>query len=84
MPVVRSLDRLGRAMLLASRRRYLTQKDLASRMITRVNTLWRMEAGHSWTARVHFASALQLFGEIDKFDLLLDASARHRRFLADG
>jgi transcriptional regulator with XRE-family HTH domain len=52
-------------MFFARRRRHVTQKDLASRMGTRVNTLRRMEVGHPGLARVHFARALQLFGEID-------------------
>lgn len=31
-----------------------------------------MESGHPGTALVHFARALQVFGELDKLDKLLD------------
>lgn len=33
-----------------------------------------MEAGHPGTALVHVARALQVFGELDKLDQLLDTS----------
>ena len=72
LPVTRSLTRLGLAISLARRRRHLTQKDLAERLGASVHTVRRMEAGHPGTALVHFARALQVFGELDKLDQLLD------------
>ena len=72
MPVLRSLIRLGQAISLARRRRHLTQQDLAERIGTTANTVRRMEAGHPGTALVHFAKALQVFGELNQLDQLLD------------
>ncbi len=69
---MRSLTRLGQAVSLARRRRHLTQQDLAERIGSSANTVRRMEAGHPGTALVHFARALQVFGELDKLDQLLD------------
>lgn len=74
LPVARSLIRLGRALSLARRRRHLTQQDMAERIGTSVNTIRRMEAGHPGTALQHFARALQVFGELDKLDQLLDTA----------
>ena len=68
----RSLTRLGRAISLARRRRHLTQEDLAQRIGASAHTVRRMEAGHPGTAMVHLARALQVFGELDKLNQLLD------------
>ncbi len=72
LPVERSLKRLGRAVSLARRRRHLTQHDLADRIGVTAATVRRMEAGYPSTAVVHFARALQVFGELEKLDQLLD------------
>lgn len=72
LPVTRSLNRLGQAVSLARRRRHLTQQDLAERIGASANTVRRMEAGYPGTALMHFARALQVFGELDKLDQLLD------------
>jgi transcriptional regulator with XRE-family HTH domain len=72
LPVMRSLNRLGQAVSLARRRRHLTQQDLAERIGSSAHTVRRMESGHPGTALVHFARALQVFGELDKLDKLLD------------
>ncbi len=74
LPVERSLTRLGQAISLARKRRHLLQQDLADRIGTSVNTVRRMETGHPGTALVHIARALQVFGELDKLDQLLDTS----------
>lgn len=74
LPVVRSLTRLGQAISLARRRRHLTQQDLAERIGATANTVRRMEAGQLGTAIVHLARALQVFGELDKLDQLLDTA----------
>jgi transcriptional regulator with XRE-family HTH domain len=72
LPVERSLNRLAQAISLARRRRHLTQQDLAERIGASANTVRRMEAGYPGTAIVHIARALQVFGELDKLDQLLD------------
>jgi transcriptional regulator with XRE-family HTH domain len=72
LPVVRSLLRLGQAMSLARRRRHLSQQEVAQRIGTSVNTVRRLEAGHPGTALVHLARAMQVFGELDQLDQLLD------------
>jgi DNA-binding XRE family transcriptional regulator len=74
LPVVRSLTRLGQSISLARRRRHLTQEDLAQRIGASVHTVRRMEAGHPGTAMVHLARALQVFGELDKLNQLLDTA----------
>ena len=74
LPVTRTMTRLGQAISLARRRRHLTQEDLAERLGASAHTVRRMEAGHPGTALVHFARALQVFGELDKLDQLLDTS----------
>ena len=72
LPVARSLTRLGQAISLARRRRYLTQEDLAQRIGASAHTVRRMEAGYPGTAMIHLARALQVFGELDKLNQLLD------------
>ena len=72
LPVTRSLARLGQAMSLARRRRHFSQQDLAERIGASVTTVRRMEAGHPGTALVHFARAMQVFGELGQLDQLLD------------
>jgi transcriptional regulator with XRE-family HTH domain len=72
LPVVRSLARLGEAVSQARRRRNLTQQDLAERIGASANTVRRMEAGHPGTALVHLARAMQVFGELEQLNQLLD------------
>ncbi len=74
LPVSRCLARLGEGISLARRRRHLTQQDLAARIGSSANTVRRMEAGHPGIAMVLFARALQVFGELDKLEQILDTS----------
>ena len=74
LPVVRSLERLGLSLSLARRRRNLTQQDLAERIGTSINTVRRLESGHPGSALQHLVRALQVFGELDKLDQLLDTA----------
>ena len=74
LPVTRSLHRLGLGMSLARRRRHLSQQDLAERMGASVITIRRMEAGHPGVALEYFVRALQVFGELEKLNQLLDTS----------
>ena len=72
LAVDRALKTLGRNIELARRRRSLSQADLASRMSVSVSTVRRMEGGHPGTALTYLASALQVFGDLEKLNLLLD------------
>jgi len=74
LPVERALRRVGHNVALARRRRNLSQEALAERIGASVNTVRRMEDGHPGTALQHVARALQVFGELDKFENLLDTS----------
>jgi len=74
LPAARSLDRLGLALSLARRRRNLSQQDLAERIGTSINTVRRLESGHPGSALQHLVRALQVFGELDKFDRLFDTA----------
>ena len=74
LPVDRSLRRFGRNVSLARRRRRMSQEDLAVRIGASVNTVRRLEDGFPGTALQHVARALQVFGELDKLDALLDTS----------
>jgi DNA-binding XRE family transcriptional regulator len=74
LPVERALRRLGHDLSLARRRRHLSQQSLAERIGASVNTVRRMEAGHPGTALQHLARALQVFGELDKLDQLVDTA----------
>ncbi len=73
-PVDRALRRLGQNVSKARRRRHFSQEDLASRIGASVSTVRRMEEGHAGTALQHLARAMQVFGELDKFENLLDTS----------
>lgn len=74
LPVERTLRRLGRGVSLARRRRHMSQQALADRIGASVNTVRRMEAGHPGTALQHLARAMQVFGELDKLEQLLDTA----------
>lgn len=74
LPVERALRRVGHSVALARRRRQLSQEALAERIGASVNTVRRMEDGHPGTALQHFARALQVFGELDKFENLMDTA----------
>ena len=75
LAVTRALTALGRNIELARRRRGLSQADLASRMSVSVSTVRRLEDGHPGTAIIYLASALQVFGDLEKLSLLLDTQA---------
>lgn len=74
LPVVRSLQSLGLGISLARRRRHLSQQDLADRIGAAAITIRRMEAGHPGTALQNLAKVLQVFGELEKLDQLLETS----------
>jgi len=72
--VERAIKKLGVDLSLARRRRNLTQAMLAERLGTSVMTVRRMEAGHPGTALQYLARALQVFGDLDKLNDLLDSA----------
>ena len=74
LPVARTLLRIGHNIALARRRRHISQEALAERIGASVNTVRRMEDGYPGTALQHFARALQVFGELDKLEKLLDTA----------
>lgn len=74
IPVVRVMTRLGENISLARRRRNLTQAMLAERIGASLNTVRRMERGDPGTALQHIARALQVFGELNKLEALLDTA----------
>ncbi|GAB2859241.1 helix-turn-helix transcriptional regulator [Pseudoduganella ginsengisoli] len=74
LPVERALAQLGQNISLARRRRNMSQQMLAERIGASLNTVRRMEEGFAGTALQYFARALQVFGELDKLEMLLDTS----------
>lgn len=72
LPVERALTRLGRNISLARRRRRMSQQMLAERIGASLNTVRRMEEGSAGTALQYVARAMQVFGELDKLEALLD------------
>lgn len=74
LPVERAMRQAGHNLALARRRRHLSQDALAERIGASVNTIRRMEDGHPGTALQHFVRALQVFGELDKFENLMDTA----------
>jgi len=72
LPVERTLQRVGHGISLARRRRHMSQQDLAARIEASVSTVRRMEEGHPGTAMQHFVRVMQVFGELDRVEHLLD------------
>jgi transcriptional regulator with XRE-family HTH domain len=74
LPVARSLVKLGGDISLARRRRHISQDSLAVRLGCSVMTVRRMEKGNPNIPIHYFARVLQLFGELEKLNLLLDTA----------
>jgi len=72
--VERALKKLGRDLSLARRRRKLTQAMLAERIGASVATVRRIENGHPGTAIHLIVRILDVLGELDRVNLLLDSS----------
>ena len=68
-PVIRALTKLGRDISLARRRRQMTQE---SRIGSSLRTVRRLEKGDPHISLHHIARALHVFGEIERFNQLLD------------
>lgn len=74
LPVDLALKKLGRDLSLARRRRNLSQDMLAERLGTSVSTIRRMEEGHPGIAIQYVARAMQVFGELDRLNNLIDTA----------
>ena len=74
LPVERALEKLGRDISFARRRRQMPQSMLAERIGVSVMTVRRMEAGHPNIALQTVARALHVFGELERLKQLLDTS----------
>ena len=72
LPVERAIAKLGRDLSLARRRRQITQASLAERIGPSLATVRRLEKGDP-RIPIHFmARTLQVFGELDRLNQLLD------------
>ena len=70
--VERAISKLGRDLSLARRRRHITQASLAERIGASLATVRRLEKGDP-RIPIHFmARTLQVFGELDRLNQLLD------------
>ncbi len=74
LPVSRALEKLGRDISFARRRRQMPQAMLAERIGVSVMTVRRMEAGSPTIALQTLARALHVFGELERLKQLLDSS----------
>jgi len=74
LPVSRALEKLGRDISFARRRRQMPQAMLAERIGVSVMTVRRMEAGSPNIALQTLARALHVFGELERLKQLLDSS----------
>ena len=72
LPVERAIAKLGRDISLARRRRQLTQASLAERIGASLATVRRLEKGDPRIPLHFMARTLQVFGELDRLNLLLD------------
>lgn len=74
LPVSRALEKLGRDISFARRRRQMTQSMLAERIGVSVVTVRRMEDGNPSIALQTLARALHVFGELERLNQLMDSS----------
>jgi transcriptional regulator with XRE-family HTH domain len=71
-PATRAIAKLGRDLSLARRRRRLSQASLADRSGIAVNTVRRLEKGEPSGSIEHLARILDVLGEIERLETLLD------------
>ncbi|KVL05930.1 helix-turn-helix domain-containing protein [Burkholderia cepacia] len=74
VPVLRALKKLGDDINRGRRRRGLTQRALAERVGAGLNTIKRLEAGDPRMQLHVLARVLQVFGELERLDGLLDSA----------
>jgi transcriptional regulator with XRE-family HTH domain len=73
LPVGRAIQKLGRDLSFARRRRRITQASLAERIAASLATVRRMERGDPRIPLHFIARTLQVFGELDRLAQLLDS-----------
>lgn len=74
LPVSRALEKLGRDLSFARRRRQMPQAMLAERIGVSVATVRRMEDGNPTISLRTLARTLYVFGELERLNQLLDSS----------
>ena len=74
LPVERAIQKLGRDISFARRRRHITQASVAERIGASLATVRRMEKGDPRIPLHFVARVLQLFGELERLNMLLDSS----------
>jgi transcriptional regulator with XRE-family HTH domain len=72
LPASKAIQKLGRDISRARRRRRLTQASLAERSGLAVSTVRRIEEGNPKVALEHIARILHVLGEIARLEQLLD------------
>ncbi len=72
--VTRAIAQLGEDVSRARRRRRLSRASLAERSGVSEATLKRLEKGDGSVALENFARALNVFGELDRLEKLLDSA----------
>jgi transcriptional regulator with XRE-family HTH domain len=71
-PVERAIQKLGRDLSLARRRRRISQASLAERIGASLNTVKRMEKGDPRVPLHFIARTLHVFGDISRLAQLMD------------
>ena len=74
LPVEKALEKLGRDLSYARRRRHLSQAMLAQRIGASERTVRRMEAGDPAVALQVVARAMHVFSELERLASLIDSS----------
>ena len=74
LPVERAIQKLGRDISYARRRRRFTQASLAERIGSSLATVRRIEKGDPRIPLHFIARVLQVFGELERLNMLLDSS----------
>jgi hypothetical protein len=73
-PVKRAIEKLGRDISLARRRRHFSQRSLAERIGSSLAIVRRLEKGDPRISVHYVARALYVFGELERLNQLLDTS----------
>lgn len=73
LPALRALQKLARDLSLARRRRRLSQAALAERSGVSLSTIRRLENGDTGCSLEHLARILQVLGEVERLEGLIDS-----------
>lgn len=66
LPVLHTLQKLGRDLAIARRKRRIATRDMADRLFVSRDTLWRLERGDPTVALGTFATAAYILGLHDR------------------